>query len=64
MFAEGRLLLAGPCDDEAFGVVIFKAASLAEAERLAAEDPAAVAGLMTAEVHEFRVAVGRGLECS
>jgi uncharacterized protein YciI len=61
MFAQGRLLLAGPCDDEAFGIVIFKSSSLEEAEQLAVEDPAVVAGLMTVETHEFHVAVGRGL---
>ncbi len=60
MLAEGRLVLAGPCEDEAFGVVIFSAESRDEAERIMNDDPAVKAGLMTAELHPFCVSLVKG----
>lgn len=60
MLAEGRLVLAGPCEDEAFGVVIFTAESDEDAERIMNDDPAVLAGLMTAELHPFRVSLVKG----
>jgi len=60
MLADGNLLLAGPCTDEAFGVVIFKAESLKDAQKVAHDDPAVKAGLMTEECHEFHVSLLAG----
>ncbi len=59
--AAGVVLLFGrtqTTDPGTFGIVIFRAASLAEAERLTADDPAVRAGVMRAELFPFRVAGG------
>lgn len=54
---DGRLLLAGPCTDGAFGVVVFHAASPAAAHEFMRGDPAVREALMTAELHPFRVSL-------
>ena len=59
-FQEGSLVLAGPCVDAAFGLVIFHAADEEEARGVMARDPAVVAGVMTAELHAFRIALHAG----
>lgn len=43
----GRLLLAGPALDGAYGVAILKISALEEAERFVAADPAVREGLFT-----------------
>jgi uncharacterized protein YciI len=55
--AEGTLVLADPCLDGVFGVVIFKAASQEEAEGFMDNDPAVKHGFMRAEVHPFHVSL-------
>lgn len=58
--AEGIVLLAGrtsQTDETGFGIVIFQANSLIEAQDYMANDPAVLNGIMTAEVHEFRLAL-------
>lgn len=54
---KGTLILAGPCLDGAFGIVIFRAKSLTEAETFMNNDPAVKTGVMTAELHPFRVSL-------
>ena len=61
--AEGRLILAGPCNDRAFGIVVFKAQSSEEAEKFMQEDPAVKRGLMTAELHPFHVSLVQSRQC-
>jgi uncharacterized protein YciI len=51
---SGRLLFSGPTADRAYGIYIMLAASLSEAERIAAEDPHHVRGIRTMEVLEWR----------
>jgi uncharacterized protein YciI len=58
---EGILLLAGPCLDRAFGVVLLQASSLSEAEAIMRQDPAVAGGVMTAEIHPFRISLQRFL---
>jgi uncharacterized protein YciI len=53
----GRLLLAGPCEDGEFGIVIFRARTEDEALEFMEGDPAVKAGLMTAELHPFRISL-------
>jgi len=53
----GKLLLAGPCEDEAFGLVVFRAQSMDDAQQFMNDDPAVRSGLMTAELHPFRVSL-------
>ncbi len=54
---EGTLILAGPCLDGAFGIVIFRSLSQKEAETFMNNDPAVTKGLMTAELHPFHVSL-------
>ena len=55
----GVVLLAGPCLDETFGIVVFRAASPLEAAAFMNSDPAVQARVMTAELHPFRVSLIR-----
>jgi len=55
--AAGTVRLAGPATDGAFGVVIFEAADETAARSFVADDPAVLAGVMTAELHPFRVSM-------
>jgi uncharacterized protein len=57
MHTAGDLVLAGPCTDAAFGVVVFRAASLDEARDIMENDPAVKNGIFSAELHEFRVSL-------
>jgi uncharacterized protein YciI len=54
---EGQVALAGPCTDGVFGIVDFDAASDQEAEAYMLGDPALVAGIITAELHPFRISL-------
>lgn len=52
-----KLVLAGPCLDAAFGIVILRGVPEDEARALMAADPAVAAGVFTAELHPFRVSL-------
>lgn len=57
---EGVVLLAGrtqTADENTFGIVIFKAGSYGEAQRLMESDPAVSAGVMQANLYPYKVAV-------
>jgi uncharacterized protein YciI len=54
---QGRLVLAGPCLDGEFGVVVFRADTEEAARQFMEADPAVRHGLMTAELHSFRVSL-------
>ena len=56
----GIVLLAGPCTDGAFGIVVYEAASDEAAQAYVDADPAVETGLMGAEIHPFRVSLMRG----
>ena len=51
------LLLAGPCVDGAFGVIILNVSSYEEAQKLIEKDPAVKSNIMTPEIHPFRVSL-------
>jgi uncharacterized protein YciI len=55
--SAGTVRLAGPATDGAFGIVIFKAEDETAARSFMADDPAMRAGVMTAELHPFRVSL-------
>lgn len=58
----GELILAGRTaepGDKTFGIAIFQAADEKAARSFMESDPAVVAGLMTAELHPFAVALER-----
>ena len=54
---DGRFLLAGPCEDEAFGIVTFRAQSIGGAQRFMSDDPAVRSGLMGAKLQPFRISL-------
>jgi uncharacterized protein YciI len=54
---EQKLLLAGPCLDAAFGIVILMGMNEQEALSAMEKDPAVSRGVMTAELHPFRVSL-------
>jgi uncharacterized protein YciI len=56
---EGTVLLAGPCLDETFGLVVFQAADEPSARAFMYNDPSIQANVMMAELHPFRVSVKR-----
>jgi uncharacterized protein YciI len=55
--AENKLVLAGPCLDGAFGVVILRAPTAESASEVTTNDPAVRAGIMQAELRRFRVSL-------
>ncbi|HET7204034.1 MAG TPA: YciI family protein [Steroidobacteraceae bacterium] len=60
--AAGKVILAGRTrepGDRTFGLVIFEAADEDEAQRFMGSDPAVVAGVMTATLHPYAVALQR-----
>lgn len=56
---QGRLVLAGPCLDGTIGVVIFRAETEEATRQFMEGDPAVSHGLMSAELHRFRVSLLR-----
>jgi uncharacterized protein YciI len=55
--SSGTVRLAGPATDGAFGLVIFEAEDETAACSFMADDPAVRAGVITAELHPFRVSL-------
>jgi uncharacterized protein YciI len=51
---RGKLLVAGPCLDGAFGLGILKVTDAEEARRIAEADPAVATKLMRPELHAAR----------
>ena len=61
---EGWLILAGRTTEElatTFGIVIFEAENIEAARQFMEDDPAITAGVMTATLHPYSVALQRGL---
>jgi uncharacterized protein len=59
---SGQLILAGRTmepGDKTFGIAVFEAADEAAARKFMEADPAVAAGVMTAELHPFAVALQR-----
>ena len=53
----GTVILAGPCLDETFGIVIFKAEDDAAAQTFMLKDPSVSGGVMMAELHPLRISL-------
>lgn len=51
------LILAGPCVDGAFGIIILNVNSHEKALELIKEDPSVKSKLMNPEIHPFRVSL-------
>lgn len=59
---SGQLILAGRTPepgDKSFGIAIFEASDEPTARKFMETDPAVVAGVMTAELHPFMIALQR-----
>lgn len=59
LFEEGTVHMAGPALDGAFGIVVFEAEDEGTAVSTMNDDPAVMAGIMTAELHPFRISLER-----
>jgi uncharacterized protein YciI len=59
LLAEGKLLIAGPCEDASMGLAVFEARDEAEARGIFAADPAVIAGVFRGEVKAYRVSLMR-----
>ena len=57
--AKGVVLLAGPCLDETFSVVVFKAESDESARVFMLNDPSVKSNVMMAELHPIRISLMR-----
>lgn len=55
--SEKKLILAGPCLDAAFGIVVFNADSIESAREFMENDPAIAGGIMRSELHPFHVSL-------
>jgi len=53
----GTVLLAGPCTDDTFGLVVFRAESEEAANAFMMNDPSVKANVMMAELHPFRASL-------
>jgi len=54
---EGIVLLAGPCLDETFGIVVLTAEDEAAARNFMLNDPAVKNNVMMAELHPMKVSI-------
>jgi uncharacterized protein YciI len=56
---DGIVLLAGPCLDETFGVVVLTAESETAAREFMLNDPSVKSNIMMAELHPMKVSLTR-----
>jgi uncharacterized protein YciI len=56
---DGVVLLAGPCLDETFGVVVLRVESEADARAFMLNDPSVKGNVMIAELHPMKVSLIR-----
>ncbi|MGD6962220.1 YciI family protein [Fictibacillus phosphorivorans] len=57
LLEKGKLVLAGPCLDASFGVVILQNTNEEEAQKFMENDPAVKGKIMTAKLYPFRVSL-------
>ncbi len=57
LIEEKKVFMAGPCLDATFGIVIYEADTEEQARSIMENDPSVIAGVMSAEMHEFRVSL-------
>jgi uncharacterized protein YciI len=58
--AQGQVLLAGPCLDDTFGVVVFTADNDESARHFMLNDPSVVNNVMMAELHPMHISLFKG----
>jgi uncharacterized protein YciI len=54
---DGDVLLAGPCTDETFGLVVLRADNEAAAKAFMFDDPSVKKNVMVAELHPLHIAI-------
>jgi len=59
LLAQGKLLIAGPCEDASLGIAVLETADEAEANRILALDPAVAGGVFRCEIKPYRVSLMR-----
>jgi uncharacterized protein YciI len=59
LLAQGKLIIAGPCEDGSMGLAVVECESEAEAQRILAADPALQGGVFTGESKPYRVSLMR-----
>ena len=59
--AAGTVVLAGPCLDDTFGLVIFHAVDESAAQAFMMNDPSVQANVMMAELHPLRISLAGSL---
>jgi uncharacterized protein YciI len=57
---EGTVLMAGPCLDETFGVVVIQAETDAAAREFMLNDPSVSSNVMMAELHPMKISMMKG----
>lgn len=57
LLAKGRLVMAGPCEDAAFGIAVYYAEDDSAAAAVLANDPVIIEGVMTGEWHPYRISL-------
>ncbi|HEX8597457.1 MAG TPA: YciI family protein [Chloroflexia bacterium] len=57
LVAQKKVVMVGPCLDVAFGIVVYEADTEEEARSIMENDPSVVEGVMSAEMHGFRVSL-------
>ncbi len=55
--ATGTVVLAGPCTDDTFGLVVFRAESDEAANAFMFNDPSIKKNVMAAELHPMRISL-------
>lgn len=58
--SDGKVLLAGPCMDETFGVVVLKVENDQAARDFMLNDPSVKSNVMMAELHPMKVSLMKG----
>jgi uncharacterized protein len=61
LLSENKLILAGPCLDGAFGIVVIQAESIEVARNIMENDPSVNERIMISELHPYRVSLLRSI---
>jgi uncharacterized protein YciI len=62
--SRGLVILAGPCLDETFGLVVFRANDEDAARAFMFNDPSIQANVMMAELHPIKISLQESVPCS
>lgn len=60
LLSEEKLILAGPCLDGSLGICVIRSESWEKAQVIMENDPSVIEGVMSAELHKYRVSLLQG----